>query len=175
MQTVDIILSCFLGYGIVRGLWKGFFYELASFVSLALGVYITIRFSYWVKNWIAVTFDYQSNYLNAIAFILTFILTVIGVMLLAGFLTKMTSLASLGWVNKGFGALFGLLKMILFLSVILYFFTNLNKSEGLVQHEIIDRSILFHPIMSVSKNIYPILEEYFPEVMEQKEALRKAI
>lgn len=175
MQTLDIILSCILGYGFIKGLWKGFFYELASFLSLMIGIYITIHFSEFVKNRIEVWFHYQSEYINIISFVITFALTVIGILFLAKFFTKVAYFASLGLINTLFGGLFGLLKMMLFVSVLLNFFVKLNKKEGLMTHQKLEESVLFEPVISVSREIYPLLEEWFPEVMQAKEDFKKAI
>ena len=175
METVDIILSCFLGYGFIRGIWKGFIYELASFLSLAVGIYVTIHFSYWIKGWIEVGFNYHSEYLNVISFVITFALTVLGIMSIAKLLTTMANLVSLGLINRALGGVFGTLKILLFLSVILYFFNNLNQSEALVEHKVLKKSVLLEPILLISKEAYPIIQEYFPEVIDQKDKLEKAI
>ncbi|MCB9427147.1 MAG: CvpA family protein [Flavobacteriales bacterium] len=169
METLDIVLSCFLAYGFIRGVWKGFFHELASFLSLMIGFYVTINFSFWVKNWIVTTFSYQSEYLNIIAFIVTFALTVLGIMMFAGLLTKIAKWSGLGLFNKLLGGIFGTLKIALILSVLLYFFSNINQSEGLVKHEKLEKSILYQPLLIVSKTLYPVIQEHFPEVKESKE------
>lgn len=169
METLDIVICCFLAYGLIKGIWKGFFYELASLLSLIVGVYVTINFSFWVKNWISITFDYQSEYLNIIAFVVTFILTVLGIMAFASFLTKIAKLGGLGLFNKLLGGVFGTLKIALVLSVLLYFFSNLNKSEGLIEHKKLEKSILYEPILLISKTLYPIIEEQFPEVRDSKD------
>ena len=44
MNFIDIILAGILLYGLIKGLWKGLFVELASLVSLLLGVYLSIKF-----------------------------------------------------------------------------------------------------------------------------------
>lgn len=175
MQTIDIILASILGYGFIRGLWKGFFYELASFASLAVGIYVSIHFSTFVKIKLELWFNYHSEHISLISFILTFGLTVVGILFLAKFFTKVAYFASLGLINKLFGGLFGLLKMMLFISILLNMFAKLNKKEGLMSHEKVSKSVVYQPIIEISREIYPLLEEYFPEVIKQKEELKKAI
>ena len=45
MTGIDLILGGILLYGLIKGLWKGLFIELASLVSLLLGIYLAIKFS----------------------------------------------------------------------------------------------------------------------------------
>ena len=175
MQTVDIVLAGFLAYGFLKGMFKGFFYEMASFVSLAIGVYAAIHFSDLVKTKMEVWFNYHHQYLNIIAFVVTFLLAVVGVLLLAKFFTTAANFASLGLFNQLLGGLFGTLKMLLFLSIILNVFLKLNKKEGLLPHKQVATSVLFLPVVNVSQQIYPFLNEWFPEVMQMKEDLKKSI
>jgi membrane protein required for colicin V production len=49
MATLDIIL-CVFCYGLVKGVKNGFFVELASLVSMLVGIFIAIKFSYLMKD-----------------------------------------------------------------------------------------------------------------------------
>ena len=50
MNTFDIIITGLLLFGFVRGLFKGFFLEVASFIALIAGIYGAIHFSYFIKD-----------------------------------------------------------------------------------------------------------------------------
>lgn len=175
MHFIDILIIICLGYGIIKGLWKGFFYEMAGFVALGLGIFVAIQFSNLTHKIIESKLDVHGDHLRIIAFIITFFLTVIGIKLLAKIFTQVTRFAFLGIYNTLLGGLFGGLKMLLFLSIFLNIFSRLNQKEGLMTHENVTKSKTFVPITEISKKIYPILNEWFPEIMEQKEILKKAI
>ena len=52
MNTLDIILSALLLYGLIRGFIKGFFVEVTSLVALAIGLYGAIHFSYFAGDFL---------------------------------------------------------------------------------------------------------------------------
>ena len=45
MAIIDIILGALILYGLVKGLSKGFFVEIASLLALLAGVYGAVHFS----------------------------------------------------------------------------------------------------------------------------------
>jgi membrane protein required for colicin V production len=161
MSYLDIFLGGLLIYGFVRGFWNGFFIELASFVSLLLGIYVAIKFSYLTKSIVASYVSWNPKTIQIVAFILTFILVVIGISFLAKFLTKMANKASLGIVNKVMGSVFGLLKMILMLSVLLSLFQKINFDYTFANKSTIDNSYFFNPIQKTAEIIYPSIEEWY--------------
>ena len=52
MNVFDIIIAALLLFGLVRGIMKGLFIEVASLVALIAGVYGAIHFSYFVSNFL---------------------------------------------------------------------------------------------------------------------------
>jgi membrane protein required for colicin V production len=68
------------------------FCKLASLVSLLLGIYAAVKFSNFMKMFLA-GFVVESQYYTSHSFILTFILVVIAVSLLGKFLTGIADLA----------------------------------------------------------------------------------
>jgi len=161
MGFLDIFLGVFLIYGLIRGLWNGFFVELASLVSLLLGIFIAIKFSHLMKGLIDSDGSWNPKTVQVTAFALTFILVVVGVSLLAKIFTKLADFAALGLFNKLLGGVFGVLKMILLLSVFLNLFEKINANNTFAEKETLDKSIFYHPVQKVSKFIYPSIEEWF--------------
>lgn len=161
MCFLDIFLGILLIYGLIRGLWNGFFVELASLVSLMLGIFIAIKFSYLMKGYLDSNGSWNPKTAQVTAFALTFILVVVGVSLLAKIFTKLADFAALGLFNKLLGAVFGVLKMILLLSVFLNLFEKINANNTFADEETLNNSIFYHPIQKVSMFIYPSIEEWF--------------
>lgn len=175
MHFIDILIIICIGYGIISGLWKGFFFEMAEFISLGLGIFIAIQFSNLTHQLIETKLDIHGDQLRIVAFVITFILAIVGIKFSAKFFTQVTKFAAMGIFNTILGGVFGGLKMLLFLSIVLNIFTKLNQKEGLMTHESVAKSKTFVPVTEVAKMIYPILDEWFPEVMEHKEILKKVI
>ena len=169
MQVIDVVLGCLLLYGLVRGFWNGFFIEIASLFSLLLGIFIAIKFSSFAQSLLSSHVSWSPKTIQITAFALTFIAVVIGLSILAKFLTTISKFAGLGIFNKIAGAFFGLLKTILLISVALHFFQKMNSKASFVSKEQLVKSILYYPTLEVSGKIYPALESWFEEFYPSKE------
>ena len=162
MNTLDIILSALLLYGLIRGFIKGFFVEVTSLVALAIGLYGAIHFSYFAGDFLKDKVDWTEKYVQIAAFAITFIIIVILISLLGKLLTKIADTASLGIMNKIFGAAFGLAKIGLILSVVLIVFNKLNRTIPFVNQQNFEVSALYNPV----KNFAPML---FPSILQKEE------
>ncbi|RDI11985.1 CvpA family protein [Flavobacterium sp. AG291] len=161
MTFLDIILFCFLVWGVINGLRKGLFVELASLVSLLLGIYVAIKFSGAVGHYLDGSLPEDPKTAAITAFIITFIAVVVGITLLAKVLTKIADFSGLGLMNRILGAFFGLLRMILVVSVVLTLFVKINFNNTFASQETLDKSMFFNPILKVSNMIFPTLKEWF--------------
>ena len=167
MNVLDIILAALLIFGLVRGFIRGFFVEVSSLVALAVGLFGAIHFSYIIAKGLKDRTEWTEKYVQIIAFACTFVIIVILVSLIGKFLTKIADTAQLGLMNKTFGALFGLAKIGLMLSVVLIILSKLNKEIPFVEEETLQDSVLYNPV----KNLAPTI---FPSILDKEwEAVKK--
>lgn len=171
MNFLDIVILVLLLFGIIQGLWKGFFVEIASLLSLILGVFIAIKFSGYTADWIRENYLKESEHLEIIAFAVTFLAVLIAVILLGKVFTRLADFSGLGWVNRLLGAFFGLLKMAFILSILLHYFSKFNTNNILVPEERLSESKLYHPMLKVSDTLFPVLTDWFHQVKGEKENL----
>lgn len=155
MNTVDIILSLILLYGLVRGFFRGLLTELASLVGIVAGIYGAVHFSHFLGDFLSRQVDWKIQYVNLVSFAITFILIVVIVSLVGKMLTKVAAFAALGLVNKFLGAVFGILKSAFVASVIIMFFKATNESIEIVEEETLEDSILYDPVESIAPIILP--------------------
>lgn len=160
MNTVDIVLALILLYGLVRGFFRGLLAEIASLVGIVAGIYGAIHFSYILSDFFSENMNWDSEYVNLIAFAITFVLIVFLISLAGKILTKMAGFAALGIVNKLLGAGFGLLKTAFIASVIIMFFAATNEEIELVSKEKLEDSKLYAPVKVIAPAVLPsILRE----------------
>ena len=95
------------------------------------------------------------------AFILTFLLVIIGVSLAGKFLTKFASFAYLGWINKAGGGFFRVLKTVLIVSILFSVFEKINYNHFLAKKETLDRSIFFNPIQKTADFVFPSIQKLY--------------
>ena len=152
MSVLDIILIALIGFGLVRGFFKGFFVEVASLVALVAGVYGAIHFSYFVSEFLETKTEWNEKTINVTAFAITFLIIVLTISLAGKALTKLASLAMLGIVNKLLGGVFGGLKMALIASILLI---KMNSTIPFLSEEELEESTLYEPIKSLTPLIFP--------------------
>ena len=155
MNTLDILLAIVLLFGLVRGFLKGFFVEITSLLALVLGVYGAIHFSYIIARYLDNKLEWSEKAIQLAAFAATFVIIVLAISLLGKLLTKVADTASLGLMNKAFGAAFGLIKFALILSVVLIIFAKLNKTLPFVNEESLSESILYQPVKDLVPRLFP--------------------
>lgn len=154
MGFLDIIFGLFLVYGLYKGFRNGLFIELASIVALVAGIYGAIHFSYYAGDYLSDNMQWEERYINITAFVITFILIVITVQLSARLLTKIASLAMLGWINRVAGAIFGVVKVAVILGALLIFFERINNQTGVVEESKVQQSVLYEPIKKIGAFIF---------------------
>ena len=161
MNVLDVFIGIFLIVGLVKGFRNGFFVELASLVSILFGIFIAIKFSYLTKTYLENHGTWNPKTIQVVAFALTFIFVIIGVSMLAKVFTAIANFAFLGLANSILGAVFGLLRTILVMSILLNLFQKLNANNTFISKETKEKSMLYLPVQEVSKTIYPSISEWF--------------
>ncbi|WP_047548636.1 CvpA family protein [Psychroserpens sp. Hel_I_66] len=155
MAVIDIILGALLLFGLVRGVMKGFFVEIASLVALVAGVYGAIHFSDFAAEFLDTKLNWDEKYINIVAFAITFVIIVLVIALAGKALTKLANFAALGILNKLLGGVFGILKIGLILSVLLIVFNNLNSNIPFADEQDLEDSILYKPVKGLAPMIFP--------------------
>ena len=157
MNTLDIVLGALLLFGLVRGFMKGLFVEIAGLVSLIAGVYGAIHFSYFASNFLQKSVQWDEQYINVVAFAVTFIVIIVLIALAGKAFTQLADFAALGILNKLLGGVFGTLKIGLILSVLLILFSYTNNTIEFIKKENLEQSVLYKPVKSLAPMIFPKL------------------
>jgi membrane protein required for colicin V production len=154
MNYLDIVLLCFLGLLVFNGVRKGFIISLATLIALILGIWVAIHFSNYISVILEKNLHPSGTWLPLLSFTLTFLLVLIIVMLIAKGLEKLVDLVGMGFFNHLAGGVFGLLKGILFASVLLFIITSFDPKQKLITAKAKEKSLF-----------YGYVERIFPELM----------
>lgn len=172
MSFLDIVLGSLLVWSLYKGFKNGLFIELASLISLLLGIYIAVKFSIFTAETLSRFAKWNPKTIQISAFILTFIIVVIGIHLIAKFFTGIANFAQLGLVNKLGGSFFRILKTILILSVFLNFFEKINFNNTFAKKATLDQSLFYRPIQKTAEIIYPSVKEYYEDLKKKQSSLK---
>lgn len=164
MGFLDIILGALLAFALYKGIANGLFIELASFLSLLVGVYFAVKFSVVTKDILANHVHWNPNSIQVFAFILTFLAVVIGIHFLAKILTGLVDFAFLGWINKLGGGLFRVLKTVLIVGMIFTIFEKINHNHFFAKKETLDKSIFYYPIQKTAAFMYPSIAKWYGDL-----------
>ena len=115
MNYLDLIFGGLMSYGAIRGFSKGLIIEATSLIALIFGLIGSLLFV-----------DVIADFLK-----------------LAKFLTKLIKMVFLGTVNKFLGALFGLIKISLILSLIVIILDQFVFLFDFMEKNVIKDSFLF--------------------------------
>nr|NQU91561.1 CvpA family protein [Bacteroidota bacterium] len=150
MNILDIIIAIPIIIITIGGFQKGLIKELASLAALILGIYFAIFFSDVVAAFLVEHFDIGHRYVFIVAFILTFIGVVIIVSLIGKFLHKVIKMAALGPLNRILGMVFGFIKGVLIVSILLMLFNMIDSNATILKEETRENSMLYGPVVSVA-------------------------
>ena len=154
MGFLDIILAMLLVYGLYKGLRNGFFVEIASLVALIAGLFGAIHFSYIAGGYLSELVQWEQQYINLVAFIITFVIIVLLIHVVGKLLSKVTEFSLLGILNKLAGGVFGALKTAVIIGALLIYFDKLNENADIVKQETINTSILYTPLKDIGGFVF---------------------
>jgi membrane protein required for colicin V production len=164
MGILDIFLGAVLVFGLYKGIKNGLFVELASLISFFIGIYAAVRFSSFTASFISKHLSWSAKTIGITAFILTLLLVIVAVHLLAKVLSGIASSVFLGWANALAGGIFGVLKSVLLLGIVLSLFQKINFNDVLISKTTQDTSLLYHPVLKTSEVLMPFVTSWFEDL-----------
>lgn len=160
MGWIDIILALPLLYGLIRGVIKG----IVQTVGTLVGLFLSILLAYWLAepvsplfvDWFVLT----PNQSYVLAFFIIFALTLLLSVIVVKLLEKLLSSLTLGWVNRIFGGIFGMLKYAVLLSVLINLVDTVDERIRFIPQEKKNESFLYKPVKAVVPTIMPYVHFY---------------
>ena len=156
MNYLDIIFIVPLIWAGFRGFKKGFIIEVSAVIAFGLGVWGGIHFSDFVAELLSDSIE--SKYVPLASFAFTFIIIVATVFVLGKMLEKAVNFVQLKLVNKLAGALFGVAKIVLVISVMLVIVNSFDQKANIVPKDLKENSVLYKPLSGVALKVIPALK-----------------
>ena len=156
MNYLDIIFIVPLIWAGFRGFKKGLIIEVSTLIAFGLGIWGGIHFSNFVAE--LLSDGIESKYVPLVSFAITFILIVATVFVLGKMLEKAINLIQLKLVNKVTGAVFGVAKIVLVISVLLVIVNSFDQKSNIVPKDLIENSLLYRPLSDISLKVIPALK-----------------
>lgn len=126
MNFVDIILLILLLVGAYHGYKKGLILELITIVAFILAIIGGFKLLHVGMDYISRVYDGLGSLLPFVAFLVIFVVIIILVNAVGGILKKIIDWTPLGFIDNLAGALIGMLKWAIGISIIFWVITSLN-------------------------------------------------
>lgn len=176
MNWLDIVILIPVVFFAWQGMKNGLIMEVFTLAALILGIWASLEFSFIAEDFMRDNFDWRSEYLHIIAFIVTFIIVVVGVNIIGRVIEKIFHAIALGAVDKVLGLAFGAIKGILLLTIIFYVFDNFEMEKGLIDKEVKKESFCYPLLEDFSAEMERIVfDNDMPDLQKQKKKLEEVV
>ncbi len=157
---LDIILVIPLAWGLVRGLYKGFLLSVGSLLGLIIGIYVANAYSGQMSEYVLRQFVLSQGMAHAISFFVIFAGVAFICFLISKLLDKFFKMVILSWLNRLLGAIFGVLKCALIVSVILNLVIMVDRYVSFIPEQTKSESVLYEPLQKMVPTILPYVKFY---------------
>lgn len=159
MNYLDFIIAVPLIWGAYKGWQRGIIFEIAMLIGIVLGLYLAFKVSSLFEGIVSKMVDASGSTLHMITFFIVFIAVVLIMVLFAKFLEGILKIGKINSINQVAGAVFGMLKFALVVSVVLSVFRPVDIQLGLLSAKTKSESWLYQPVVSVSQYLFPALKD----------------
>jgi len=171
VNYVDLIIVIFVLLFSYKGAKKGFVQGVASLISLIVGVYCAINFSFVLEEKFFKNMTGYIEFIPLISFISVFLIVFIFFKLSGFIVKKLVNSLYLGFFDKVLGMIFGASKIALILSVLLFEEQHLSETFGsIIPNQQKIESVLYSPVYNIVLIIAPTVKEnnIVPRNLKQK-------
>lgn len=159
MNFLDILLAIPLCYFIYTGWRRGLIFEIVALGEIIVGAWVCVHFSTWVAD----ALNLKGEGAVLVAFFITFAAVVVGAHFLGKAVEGIFKMVKLNALNKILGAVFGMIKCLCILSVLLNFVMLVDKEEVILTKNVKQESVLFTPTHTVGNKLTAKLQDYVVE------------
>ncbi|MFA5574703.1 MAG: CvpA family protein [Brumimicrobium sp.] len=159
ISWIDIVIIIPLAYAAWKGFQKGLVVEIFSLLALLVGIYISVNFSDWTANWLRGQLEIEGKYLPVVAFTVTFLGVAIGIFFLGKLIESMLKALQLSMTNKLLGLVFGTIKVLYVISIVLVLIETYDERGSFVTKDLKEESLLYEPLQQLSVVTIPAMEE----------------
>ena len=158
MSTFDIILVILLGAGALKGYRQGFLVSLFSFVAFFLGLFIALEFTIPVSLRLFGSTDFF-DIGTIVVFIVLFIFLSLIINAGARAIKKAVDFTIFGTLDNMLGAVAGLFKSVLILSIVLWIFESVGFD---ILQRYSDNTVIFPYIVGIGPLVFEWLSGSMP-------------
>jgi len=160
MNSLDIGILIFASLFFVRGVFRGFVYELVTIVGLILGYIISITYLSLLAGFFLTFFpSLPESVVNLVSFFILFVGTNLLLRFVSKIITKTLKIAMLGWLNRFLGGVLGMLKSIIIMSILVFVIDMIPFSSYLLEQVEVKTSELYPVLNALGPRLYTEIQK----------------
>ena len=158
MNYIDMFILVLLAWAVFKGYTRGFILQMTVLAALGLGIFAALKLSDFTAEQLEGHISVSSETLNLIAMGVTFLLVFIGVNLIGRMVEKMVEAIELSFINRLFGIVFSVSKLVIICGVLLAFIDRVDQKTPILPDHSREKSLFFQPLTSIATAIFPSLK-----------------
>lgn len=166
MNLLDLVIAIPLLWGAYKGFQRGFIFELAMIIGLVIGLYLAFKLSGLASGLLKNMVNSDSAVIPWVSFLIVLGIVLLIVILYAKLLERILKIADLNIFNKVAGALFGIFKFALVVSVILWGLKTLEHHFNFINQSTQKESLLYDPVLKTATWLNPAFQDIKKEFKE---------
>ncbi len=170
MNFLDLLIALPLGYTIYKGYKRGLVFEAAALAAIILGSILAVR----LANGVAQLLPFDGDNALLVSFFIIFVAVVIGALALAKLAERFIKLVHVGALNNIAGALFGMIKGVCIVGVLIYYVAIIDIDESFLTRNTKENSLLYHPVERSGQRLAGKMSYYLAQ-REQKHEEQEAV
>ena len=157
LNYLDIIIMCFLLYGIIRGAMSGLVRQALSLAGLVIAVFCSQFVAIPIDSLLNTLFQVPANIAKPLAFCFAFLLILLACEICIRLLDKILAITRLSGINRILGVVFCELKIIVILSVAINIYELFDKESKLIGQNVKEESLLYPPVQEAAPFLFSLV------------------
>jgi membrane protein required for colicin V production len=152
VNIFDLVILIILAFFVFNGFRRGFLREIAGLVGVVIAFILAVRFMNDFSGIISYYLGLSPRIAVIVTAVVIFVLVLVTFVVLAKIIQKLMEMATLGWVNRLFGSLFGLLKGVIIVSILALIISLVPGGQEFDKEQ--EESALFNPMRKAAPLIF---------------------
>ena len=142
MSYLDLFFGLIIAWGGYSGFSKGLIKELASIVGVIVGIFLAKNYYPYLDLKLKPIFESDANFISILSATVIFLITIM-----------LFKIIALGLLNRIIGSVFGVIKTILLLCIVVFIFSNINRVISIIETEKLNQSFFYPKIEKINNLI----------------------
>jgi membrane protein required for colicin V production len=175
MNALDVVILGLLAFLVIKGIFRGFFREIASLAGIIVGLIIGNHYHPQMATFLRAYIPLEKS-LPLISFIIVFILVVIGFHLFGLLLHILFKRLLIGWFDRLLGVFFAILKGVILSYLLIVLLTFFMPSTSPLIAKSKSARLVIITYQSMARLISPDLyQTWKKKIAKESKAVGKAI